>query len=106
MNREAGAALPPTGPFRMPDRLDDAALRALLADAAEEGAKRALERVGLHDQDAAKDVLELRGVLGAWRSLKSEAGKTIVATTTKWLFIVILAGIAYKTGYLTGEGLR
>lgn len=45
-------------------------LRAMLEKAAEDGAKKALAAVGLHDEDAADDVRDLRQVMADWRAVK------------------------------------
>jgi uncharacterized protein (DUF849 family) len=69
-------------------------LEQLLERAAEAGAKRALDHVGLHDENAADDVRELRDTLEAWRSAKSAALKTVVQMLTKGLMLAMLAGLA------------
>ncbi len=71
-------------------------LKVLLAEAAEEGARRALASVGLHDEDAGVDVKELRGLLDAWRETKKTALKTTVSTATKILLGLLLFGMAVK----------
>src|SRR5262249_39282943 len=65
-------------------------LDAMLEDAAERGATRAREKVGLQDGDAGKDVAELRALLEAWRDTK----KTVRRTVVKWAIGVVLAAIA------------
>lgn len=45
---------------------DLATLRAIAEEAGELGAARALKRLGLDDPAAAKDMAELRELLGAW----------------------------------------
>jgi len=42
-------------------------LRALIEEASDLGAARALARLGLSDENAAKDMAELRELLSAWR---------------------------------------
>lgn len=71
-------------------------LKVLLAEAAEEGAKRALASVGLHDEEAADDVKDLRSLLEAWRDTKKTAWKTAVSTITKVLLGAIVVGLAIK----------
>lgn len=76
--------------------LSDRDLKVLLTDAAEEGAKRALASVGLHDENAGTDVKDLRGLLDAWRNAKSTALKTTVSTVTTVFLGLLVAGLAVK----------
>lgn len=78
--------------------LSDAELELLLQKAAECGAKKALHDIGLHDEEAAGDMRELRGILDTWRDTKRTAWKTFVGWFTKGLILVILAGIYIKSG--------
>jgi hypothetical protein len=55
---------------------------ALLARAAEEGARKALERVGLCDEHAASDIQTLRGLLDAWRDARTESLRTVSRVLT------------------------
>ena len=70
------------------------ALRHLLDAAAEKGARRALAELGLHDQDAADDLRELRALLEAWRDAK----RTVRRTVVRWVTTAILVGIAVWAG--------
>lgn len=74
--------------------LTDAQLRQMLAEAAEDGARRALREVGLADDDAAADVRELRSLLDAWRDAKRTAWQSVVKAATTVILIVMLAGLA------------
>ncbi len=67
-----------------------AALDAMLEEAAERGATKAMEKVGLHDEHAGKDVAELRGLLEAWRDTKTTVRRTVV----KWAITLVLGAIA------------
>ena len=78
--------------------LSDAELELLLQKAAECGAKKALHDIGLHDEDAAGDMRELRGILETWRDTKATAWKTFVGWFTKGLILLILAGVYFKSG--------
>jgi hypothetical protein len=69
---------------------------ALIERAAEEGARRALAAVGLHDEDAANDVRDLRTLLAAWRSAKRTAWQTAVKVLTTAVLAALLAGLAVK----------
>ncbi len=77
--------------------LTEEKLQEMLHKAAEEGAKRALDRLGLHDEDAAKDVQEMRGLLETWRDVRRTAWHTLVQSCVKGLLLVIVLGSA---GYL------
>ncbi len=69
-------------------------LETLLESAAERGAKKALERVGLHDEEAPGDVRDLRGLLDAWRTVRT----SILSTVGKAIAVAILAALAFKSG--------
>jgi hypothetical protein len=71
-------------------------LERALANAARLGAKAALKEIGLHDEGAAGDVKEIRGLLDAWRETKRYAWKTAVDVVTKGLLLLIAAGLAVK----------
>lgn len=61
---------------------------------AEEAATRALARIGLHDEEAVRDVAELRGLLDAYRALRSGALNTL----GKWFMLAMLAGLVLLAG--------
>ena len=50
--------------------LDNDELKALLRQAAKEGARQALSEVGLDGEDAQEDIKELRNLIDSWRSAK------------------------------------
>lgn len=77
---------------------DLATLRALIEEASELGAARALTRLGLNDDHAPKDMADLRELLGAWRDAKSSARKAIVDWVVRGFLAVLLIGIAVKLG--------
>lgn len=74
--------------------MDPAALRQLLDEAAEKGARRALADLGIHDVDAADDLRELRALLEAWRDAKRTMRRTVV----RWLTTLVLVGLAVWVG--------
>ena len=74
--------------------MDDRTARLMVDEAAEAGALRALERLGLHDPQAAHDLRELRGVLDAWRDVKRTAGQTFVRLITTAFLGVMAGGLA------------
>src|SRR3546814_2966366 len=57
---------------------DMATLRALIEEASNLGAERALARLGLSDGDAGKDLGELRQLLQAWRDAKRTARAAVI----------------------------
>lgn len=54
-----------------------AALDALLEDAAERGARKALASVGLHDEHAGADIRGLRDLFAMYRAVRTGALKQI-----------------------------
>jgi hypothetical protein len=69
---------------------------ALLARAAERGAKRALANVGLEGEDAADDIRELRSLLEAFNTAKHAAWQTAVQLLTTGFLLVLVAGAVIK----------
>lgn len=77
-------------------RTPDAEFEALLARAAEEGAKRALADVGLDGTEAALDIRDLRSLLASIRFVRRAAMQTAVRVITTGVMLALLAGIALK----------
>ena len=77
---------------------DVATLRALVEEASEAGAGRALTRVGLNDRRAGEDVEELRELLSAWRDAKKSVGRTAMQWLARLVMIGLLIGLAYAVG--------
>lgn len=77
-------------------RMPDAEFEALLARAAEEGAKRALADVGLDGNEAALDIRDLRSLLASIRFVRRTAMQTAVSMITTGVMLALLAGIALK----------
>jgi 2-iminoacetate synthase ThiH len=65
-------------------------LEAMLDRAAKRGAKQALAAIGLHDENAAVDVREMRSLLEAWRDTR----RSIWNTSIKLLTVAILTFIS------------
>ena len=65
-------------------------LEAMLDRAARRGAKEALHSIGLLDDDAHKDITEMRSLLEAWRDTR----KSIWSTITKLVTVAVLTFIA------------
>jgi hypothetical protein len=70
--------------------MNELEIEALIERAAERGARKALAQVGLQDEDAGRDVQELRGLLEAWRA----ARRTILQTVTRLITTAILTALA------------
>ena len=68
----------------------------LLDQAAERGARKALERLGLHDDNAGKDIQDLRTLIDSWRTAKKTALTTIVQWTTVGILGALVATIYWK----------
>lgn len=73
-------------------------LRAVVEEASELGAARALAGLGLGDARAAADMAELRQLLAAWRDAKASAWKAAVAWLVRCALALLLVGIAWRLG--------
>ena len=73
-------------------------LRAIVEEASEVGAGRALARLGLSDDAAQDDLDELRELLGAWRAAKASAWKAAVEWIVRAGMMLLLIGIAFRLG--------
>jgi hypothetical protein len=62
----------------------------MLDRAARRGAKEALRSIGLLDDDAHKDITEMRSLLEAWRDTR----KSIWSTVTRLVTVAVLTFIA------------
>jgi hypothetical protein len=77
---------------------DAAVLRALIEEASEMGARRALARLGLSDAAARDDIGDLRQLLGAWRDAKTSAWKAAVDWAVRGVLALLVVGLAVKMG--------
>tara|TARA_B100000900_G_scaffold395684_1_gene394305 strand:+ start:189 stop:437 length:249 start_codon:yes stop_codon:yes gene_type:complete len=73
-------------------------LEAMLDRAATRGAKVALRDVGLHDDDARKDITEMRNLLEAWRDTRRGVWSTIVKLSTVAIITFIAASVWMQIG--------
>jgi hypothetical protein len=64
-------------------------LRALIEEASEAGAERALGALGLRDPSARRDMDELRELLQAWRDAKKSALRAVMG----WMIRIGLAAL-------------
>lgn len=73
-------------------------LRAVVEEASELGAARALEQMGLADETAHEDLAELRELLRAWRDAKASAWKAVVGWVVRGMLALLLFGLAVRFG--------
>ncbi|UUL82108.1 DUF6127 family protein [Sphingomonas qomolangmaensis] len=76
-----------------------ATLRGIAEEAGEVAAARALDRLGLSDAGAAKDMAELRELLAAWRDAKRSAVKALIGWIARMACAVLLVGLAVRLGF-------
>ena len=76
-------------------------IEKMIARAAKQGAREALESIGLHDENAGDDMKELRNLLDAWRSTK----KTVWSQIVKAMTMAVLGAIA-AGAFLQFKGMR
>jgi hypothetical protein len=72
--------------------MTDPELRAAINEAARAGAKEALRDIGLHDDEAGRDIRDLRDLIDGWRSVKATVGQTIARFVTMAILGAIAAG--------------
>ena len=77
-------------------RLSDHDLEAMLACAAEEGARRALPDVGLGGTDAVLTIHDMQSQLECIHFVRRTAVQTAVHVVTAGVLIALLVGIAMK----------
>ena len=77
---------------------DMVTIRALIEEASDLGAGRALERLGLSDRGAETDVRELRELLSAWRDAKKAARGAVIGWIVRIGMAMVLLGVAVKVG--------
>ena len=73
-------------------------LRALVEEACEVGAERALGALGLRDEKARRDMDELRELLQAWRDAKASAWRAVVGWVVRFGLAALLVGMAVELG--------
>jgi hypothetical protein len=76
--------------------MGEAELQTLLARAAEDGARKALAAVGLHDENAAGDIRDVRILLEAFRSARRTVWQTFWRIVTTGFLAMLLAGAMVK----------
>jgi len=73
-------------------------IRALVEEASEIGAARALDRLGLSDRAAESDMRELRELIGAWRDAKRSVRSALIGWAVRAALAMMLIGMAVKMG--------
>jgi hypothetical protein len=73
-------------------------LRALVEEACEVGAARALRTLGLMDDKAGPDIVELRQLIQGWRDAKKSALSAVIAWIIRTVVALFLLGLAFKLG--------
>ena len=75
-------------------------VRALVEEASEVGAGRALEALGLSDGKARRDMDELRELLQAWRDAKKSAWQAVASWVVRILLALLVLGMSVRLGLL------
>ena len=75
-------------------------LRALVEEASEAGAARALDSLGLGDGKARRDMDELRELLQAWRDAKKSAWQAVASWAVRILLALLVLGMSVRLGLL------
>ena len=78
--------------------VDLVTLRALVEEASQAGAERALGALGLDGPGARRDMDELRELLQAWRDAKRSAWKAVVGWAVRVGLALLVLGMAVKLG--------
>lgn len=73
-------------------------LRALVEEASQAGAERALGALGLDEPGARRDMDELRELLQAWRDAKRSVWKAFVGWVARFGLAALLVAMAAKLG--------
>jgi hypothetical protein len=73
-------------------------VRAIVEEASELGAERALEALGLRDPKARRDMDELRELLQAWRDAKKSAWQAVVSWAVRIALALLVLGMSVKLG--------
>lgn len=73
-------------------------IQALVEEASQAGAHRALASLGLDDEGARRDMDELRQLLSAWRDAKRSAWQAAVTWVVRICLACVLIGLAVRLG--------
>lgn len=72
-------------------------LQAMVEEASNAGACRALASLGLEDQRARRDMDELRELLGTWRDVKKSAWQAVARWAVRIMLAALMVTIAYQS---------
>ena len=75
-------------------------VKALVEEASEVGAARALAALGLSDGKARRDMDELRELLQAWRDAKKSAWQAVMSWLVRILLALLVLGMSVRLGLL------
>ncbi|HLL58584.1 MAG TPA: DUF6127 family protein [Allosphingosinicella sp.] len=75
-------------------------LRALIEEASEIGAERALGALGLREPGARRDMDELRELLQAWRDAKRSALRAVINWAVRIGLALLVVAMAVKLGLM------
>ena len=79
-------------------KLSSDELEEMLDRAARRGAKEALRSIGLLDDDAHKDITEMRSLLEAWRDTRKSVWTTVIRITTTAVLVFIAGAVWMNMG--------
>lgn len=77
-------------------KLSPEEIEVMLDRAARRGAKEALRSIGLLDDDAHKDITEMRSLLEAWRDTRKSIWTTVIRVMTMAV-LTFIAGAVWMT---------
>lgn len=75
-------------------------MRAMIEEASEAGAVKALATLGLADERARRDMDELRELLVTWRDVKRSAWQTVARWAVRILLALLMFTMAYRLDLL------
>jgi len=78
-------------------------LEEIVDKAGQRGAKHVISELGLHSEDAHKDIHDLRSLMSVVRGVQGTVIKTVTMTLTTAVIGLIFAGIAAKTKIFGGS---
>lgn len=78
-------------------RVDFVILQAVIEEASDAGARRALAALGLGDGTARRDMDEVRELLSTWRDVKRSAWQTAARWVVRVLLAALMVAIAYQS---------
>lgn len=77
-------------------QVDYVLLQAVIEEASQAGASRALASLGLEDARARRDMDELRELLGAWRDVKKSAWQTVARWVVRVVLAMLMCALAFR----------